>query len=258
MWSERQGFRNVAADEIRNLFLCHLWASQRFNRIALARAALNFRFGPLSSKGEIVAKLIVDAALKRKNPVENRKKLSVQQINMLVANSEKSKNLHAGLRFAVFVLMGFYGLLRISEILELTWQDINFEEDFVVLKVRRSKTDQSGSGQTVKLDWPKETTARKKITQLKSFSRGPHDHVCGSLIDGGKVGAAAMTTLFKEACRVAGFAQGFTPHSLRGGGATFAAQQGKPTSEIMRIGRWKSVESLKSYLDPVLLPALSL
>lgn len=252
LWTRRQGIVNESNEETRNLFLCHLWSQKKFGQISTARAALNFRFGPLSGKGAEVAKLIVDAAARSKPPLKSRNKLKVQDLWKLV---NKTPDSPSGLRFAVFILLGFFGMLRVSEILALEWSDLQVETDYIILSVRKSKTDQFSEGAKVRLDWDRNSIPRKKLLLWKSVCRGVN--VISNILDGSTVGQAAMSNLFKKACRNAKIT-GMTPHGLRGGGATYGLQIGKDPAEVMRIGRWKSWTSFKLYVDGTVLPSINI
>ena len=59
-----------------------------------------------------------------------------------------------------------------------------------------------------------------------------------------------MTSAMRSLLRGAGYqSEGFTPHSLRAGAATDAAQRGLPDSVVQQLGRWKS-QAFRVYLRP--------
>jgi len=61
---------------------------------------------------------------------------------------------------------------------------------------------------------------------------------------------SAFNKFFKECVRVAGFGKlGFTPASLRAGGATNELLEGESMEAISFHGRWVSMASLRSYLQ---------
>lgn len=59
-----------------------------------------------------------------------------------------------------------------------------------------------------------------------------------------------MTSAMRSLLLGAGYPpNGFTPHSLRAGAATDAAQRGLPDSVVQQLGRWKS-DAFRAYLRP--------
>ena len=55
-----------------------------------------------------------------------------------------------------------------------------------------------------------------------------------------------------KACKALGWEDlGFTPHSVRAGGATQKLMDGLPFATIQQDGRWASAQSCKIYLDAV-------
>jgi integrase len=55
------------------------------------------------------------------------------------------------LRDRAVLLVGFFGALRRSEIIVLDFEDIEFIDPGLVITIRKSKTDQTGHGQAVRL-----------------------------------------------------------------------------------------------------------
>ncbi len=54
-----------------------------------------------------------------------------------------------GLRDRALLLIGWAGALRLSELVALEVADLRFEEEGLLIKLRRSKTDQDAAGDSV-------------------------------------------------------------------------------------------------------------
>ena len=50
------------------------------------------------------------------------------------------------LRNRALLLIGFFGAFRRSELVSLTWEQVSFVSDGMIIKLSRSKTDQTGQG----------------------------------------------------------------------------------------------------------------
>jgi integrase len=62
--------------------------------------------------------------------------------------------------------------------------------------------------------------------------------------------AQTYRSLFHRACSSLGFESiGYTPHSLRHGGATYLHMNGMDVKNLMLIGRWRSESSLTIYVQ---------
>ena len=58
-----------------------------------------------------------------------------------------------GLRDRALVLIGFAGAFRRSEIATIDFADLSFQKDGLVIDLKKSKTDQEGSGRKVGIPW---------------------------------------------------------------------------------------------------------
>ena len=144
-------------------------------------------------------------------------------------------------KLGVALLICFAGLLRISEALALTWEDVIFPDQhlggyFIVLMLRTTKKGILDGERVVLhnkrlVDYLVEFRSRYMKKSSEPFCR------------------ASYTTIRTWLHRATG-ALGFDPelfrtHSCRRGGATALALAGFPLSEIMLRGRWASDTSCR-------------
>ena len=141
-------------------------------------------------------------------------------------------------QWALITWLGFDGYFRISEIFQLTPSDITFQRDFAAVFLGRSKT---GLNQSVVISQP------QLICLLRVYmaERGTRS---GTLFTVSQPGyrTAWQAILYELKAQE----HGFTPHSLRHGGATNDMILEKRTLEqIMQRGRWQQEKTTRNYLQ---------
>ncbi len=160
-----------------------------------------------------------------------------------------------GLRDRALLLVGWAGALRRSEIVALDFSDLRFEEEGLVIKIRRSKTDQDAAGDTVAIaigsearTCPVEALRRwLEAAGIKSgliFRRVRRNGAIGVRALSGYAVAVITATRAQDA----GLDGDFAGHSLRSGFATAAARAGSTERAIMRHGRWTDSASARRYI----------
>ena len=179
--------------------------------------------------------------------------LTAEGVRSIVANLPS--NLRA-IRNRALVLLGFGGAFRRSELVALDVGDLTFDPARgVVVRVRRSKTDQTGEGADVAIPFGLQSAtcpvrALKAWFEAAALREGPvfrsvsrHGHV-GDRLDGRDV----ARTLKETAARAAINPTRVSGHSLRAGLATTAALAGRSDRAIMAQGRWKSRTMVDRYV----------
>ncbi len=145
---------------------------------------------------------------------------------------------------ALAMLVGFDCYLRISEILGLKVQDVATARDprlgaayrGVMLRLAKTKT---GNNQSVTVE------SADVAALLQAHIRGRRPR--GSVFS---VSRSRFYTLMHSASRAFGLAShGYTPHSLRHGGATRHYLQGRPVADIQFRGRWSDAKSVRTYIQ---------
>ena len=157
----------------------------------------------------------------------------------------------------------FYGMLRWAEVSELKMEDIRFDMTGLVLHIRRSKTDQLGAGQYVKIQatemesCPVEITRRyiEKLRygtengyfqpQIRSYKDGEQAGVWHK-----KLGNSSALEDTKAMMAIIGRdPTEFGEHSGRRGGATAASEAGVSWVDLKRHGRWASDSAPQRYIE---------
>lgn len=240
--------------QVRTLYLCHLWNEKRFKKLFAVKPALDWEFGEIVGEQKEVADIVLDSARRCAPPVKHREKILKSQVDSVLAASMQDSGNWALRRFSVFVGVGFFGLLRISEICALKWAHVSFSDSCLVIEIPKSKTDQFCTGADVRIDFGNSSLFKSVFQKyMSSVDANQEDFVVGDK-HGKRVTIGSWRSMFKSMGSQYGIKQ--PPHGLRGGGASFALANGLPEEAVRRIGRWKSELGMKPYIDPLIVPAI--
>ena len=186
-----------------------------------------------------------------------RLKQLVACLHLVCSNSYEST------LFKTAFTLSFFGFFRVSELIGqgqslsrgrtgIQKTDVRISNDKVVVKLRGSKTDQNGKGQSVSLPQVVESPDTCPVRVLLEYLQ--HRPKSGGLllihINSHPLSRYQFQAVLKKAAQFLGWpAQGYSSHSFRIGAATTAAMNGMSISSIMHKGRWKSA-AVKGYLRP--------
>ena len=165
-------------------------------------------------------------------------------------------NRRIDVRDRALVLIGFAGALRRSELVGLDVDDVRFEAEGLVLRLRRSKTNQEGELEEVAVLFgsdPQSCPVRALQTWL-TMSANIDGPLFRAVDRAGRIGHGRLTArIVGERLKKIVERRGLDPrtyaaHSLRSGFATSAARANKSEAAIMRQGRWKSIPVARRYI----------
>ncbi len=159
-----------------------------------------------------------------------------------------------GLRNKALLLLAYDSMRRRSELISLRIEDINWQPNQnCCILLRRSKTDQHGSGKWLHLT--AETTLAIKcwldVANLKDglILRGikPGGHVTSGLCE------SRIPRIYKSLAKRAGFNEsivtGISGHSMRVGGAQDLLGLGASLPQIMTKGGWSKTDTVMRYVE---------
>lgn len=174
---------------------------------------------------------------------------------MLVCKTDEIEN--RGLRDRALILIGFAAALRRSELIALEIKDLEFVIEGVELLVRKSKTDQQGSGHTRRVargDIP----VTCPVTALRDWLNGAgitEGGIFRRVLKGGQIGTRiksgeAVRGIVKRRLKQIGRQDwdAFSGHSFRKGFASVAAERGSGIAAIQAQGNWKSTRAMLGYI----------
>jgi len=237
------------------LFLTDLQGRPSTLRRKLAAIAVMHRAAGHDSPTEHGMVRATLAGIRRERGVAPRPKTALL-IGELRAAVATCGNRCIDVRDRALILVGFAGALRRSELVGLDIEDVAFEREGLVLRLRRSKTNQEGELEEVAVLYgsdPQTCPVRALQAWLAS----------GAIVDGplfravdraGRIGGGRLTArIVGERVKKLGARSGLDPesyaaHSLRSGFATSAARANKSEAAIMRQGRWKSIPVARRYI----------
>jgi integrase len=160
-----------------------------------------------------------------------------------------------GRRDKALLLLGFAGAFRRSELVGLDVADVEHVRQGIVVTLRRSKTDQTGSGHKIGIPFGRTRWCPVKHLAdwldhaeiecgpiFRSINR--HGHVADQRLSG-----EAVSIIVKERAEAAGFdPEPYSGHSLRAGLATSAVIAGVSTLSIRRTTGHASDTMLARYV----------
>ncbi len=157
-----------------------------------------------------------------------------------------------GLRDRALLVLGFAGALRRSELVALDVTDLEETPEGLLVRIRRSKTDQEGAGDFVSIPHGsrlRPVAAVKAWLEAAGITEGP---IFRSIKKGGLLTLARLTDssvaeIIKKRAGAAGFDPDiFSGHSLRAGFVTSALHHGADILRVMDVTRHREVSTLKT------------
>jgi site-specific recombinase XerD len=161
-----------------------------------------------------------------------------------------------GSRDRAMILLGFAGAFRRSKLIALDLDDCAFGADGLTINLRRSKTDQLGSGRKIGIPYgsnPDTCPVRTVHSwiELAGVRSGPllraisrHGH-----LRAGRLSPIDVARVVKKLAERAGLdATKYAGHSLRAGHATSAAIAGASERSIMNQTGHRSVQMVRRYI----------
>ena len=258
-WCSQAGVDPLAAtpEDVSSFFVTHS-ATLSLGTLTLYRSAIKRRYKEAKRDSPTDAVEVADLfrALGRELGSVPRKVRAVrdhQLIRMLACCPDKP----IGLRDAAVLAVGFAAALRRSELCALRVSDIQQHDDppRMLVRVRRSKTDQAGVGQDVPVLDGKRI---RPVTRLRAWiAQGGHHGeapLFQTMTRGGRLTGNALhhddvARLVKAYVgRIGLDPKDFAAHSLRAGFVTSAAAHHARIDKIMEVTRHKSPTMVMHYV----------
>lgn len=161
-----------------------------------------------------------------------------------------------GIRNRALLLLAYDSMCRRSELVSLRVNEMEWlSDDGLSILLRKSKTDQQGSGKWIHLS-SETTNAVEDWLHAAGINDGfilrgilPNEKISGSLCD------SRLSRIYKSLARDAGLSdrivQGISGHSMRVGGAQDLLIQGASLPQIMVKGGWAKTDTVMRYVERV-------
>lgn len=161
------------------------------------------------------------------------------------------------IRNRAIILVGFFGAFRRSELVALKWEHVEFVSDGMVITLLRSKTDQSGEGQTCVIPFGNELRCPvRALIDWRQASKLWNGFIFRRISKTGTISSHGITgvyvnMLIRDLVKAVGLpnADQYSAHSLRRGFATEAARLGASMPAIQKHGRWRLIRTVVEYVE---------
>ena len=161
-----------------------------------------------------------------------------------------------GSRDRALLFLGFAGGFRRSELIALNIEDLSIGEEGIIVRMAKSKTDETGRGRTIGIPFGQNPSAcpvraLEGWLSVSGIISGP---LFRPVNQWGHIGETRLTDpsvryVLRESLLRAGIRpSGFSGHSLRAGFATVAAMNGATEHEIQRTTGHVNLEVLRRYI----------
>ena len=209
---------------------------------------------PTSNRGLAVAV----AGLRRRlgtAPRTQARAFDVAELRQILCSIDRSTT--AGKRDAALILLAFGSAMRRSELVALHREDVVLSAEGIRIRIRRSKSDQSGAGVVIGVPAGKHQTtdplrAMRQWLGARGGARGEPVFTrvsrTGVVLGGGLSGQSVNMILQKHAAAAGVALENLTAHSTRASHLTSAARAGVPLEQIMRTSRHRSVAVALGYI----------
>jgi site-specific recombinase XerD len=188
---------------------------------------------------------------------KGKKPLTTENLKKII-NSIDSNELCLArkLRDKTILLLGFAGGFRRSELINLNYEDLDFVNEGIKIKIKKSKTDQFGEGMIKAIPYFNNSEFcpvinLKKMLKICKIDTGG---IFRRISKSGKILSNSLTDqnvtlILKKYLTIAGLDNiNFSGHSLRSGFATASAESGADERSIMNMTGHKSTEMVRRYI----------
>ena len=154
---------------------------------------------------------------------------------------------HDDLLFAAVFLLGFYGLLRTGEILNLATDDILVNSSHIIVSLQNTKTGKrKGCQEVIHVDDEFTIEVLSAVLDLRESQGLTHFPLW-------PYSSALFRKRFNFYCGKFGLQSfAFRPYSLRRGGATHHFQESRSMESTLVLGRWESAKVARIYISDAL------
>ena len=208
------------------------------------------------TKAAVVAKTMSGIARLHGLPKKQAPAINMSDLGVVIKCLDKDPDIRAT-RDKAIILTGFFGAFRRSELSALSWEQVEFVSDGVILKIPRSKTDQTGEGGDCVIPIGREPKCPvRALIDWQAASKQYSGPVFRKISGKGTIGISSLrpesiNRLIRKRAKEARLInwQKMSSHSLRRGFATEAARKGASMPAIQRHGRWRSVKTVVEYIE---------
>jgi integrase len=211
----------------------------------------------LDTKHPSIIENIMGIKRRKGSSQKGKKPLLINSLKKIINVIDEQKNEEIKkLRDRSIILIGFSGGFRRNEIVSLDFDDLDFVQEGLKIRIKRSKTDQFGEGSLKGLPYFDNSqycpvVSIRKWIEISKINSGAlfRRFTKGSKLSDNRLSDQTVALLIKEYLNLAGIdSTDFSGHSLRSGFATSAAESGVEERSIMAMTGHKSTEMVRRYI----------
>lgn len=226
------------------------------NTLRLYRSALNDKWYRLGSPSPASDKSVDEVlqGLARLQGDRPRRVKALREHQILAMLDSCGTGLH-GLRDSAVLTLGFAAALRRSELCQLRIEDLQRKAgDRLIVRVRKSKTDARGTGQSIAVIEGKSVKPIAHLERWLQASGIREGFVFQTILRGGTTSSRPLDpgdiarVIKRHANRIGLESREYSGHSLRAGFVTSAAAHHARIDKIMEVTRHKNAETLLKYI----------
>jgi len=211
----------------------------------------------LDTKHPSIIENIMGIKRRKGSSQKGKKPLLISNLKLVINAIDEEKNEEIKkLRDRSIILIGFSGGFRRNEIVSLDFDDLDFVQEGLKIRLKRSKTDQFGEGSAKGLPYFDNSqycpvVSIRKWIEISKINSGPlfRRFTKGSKLSDNRLSDQTVALLIKDYLKIAGIeSRNYSGHSLRSGFATSAAESGAEERSIMAMTGHKSKEMVRRYI----------
>lgn len=190
-------------------------------------------------------------------PKQKAKALRLEHIGTMARHLRTQPDTKKKHRDLALVLMAFFGAFRRSELVAIRREDLAWEDEGLIVRLPRSKTDQTGQGMLRALPFGNKAvcpgTALRNWLDTSGINEGPVFRAVNrwDQVQQKPLNAGAVNQLLKQLGTECGFdfVDSLSSHSFRRGLSTSAAREKVDFELIKNQGGWKSDATVWEYIE---------
>ncbi len=243
----KNGFSSMPTQpKIIALYITHLSKSSKFStlkrRIASISVMHKLKGHYLDTKHPIIMENLHGIKRTLGSRQKAKKPILINDLKLIIKAIDKEK-----IRDKALILIGFAGGFRRSELVNISFEDIEFVIEGVKILIKRSKTDQSGEGTLKAIPYFDNHEFCPVITLKKYIDLKLKNKDEDKIFD---ISDRSVALIIKRYAKKAGLdSTKYAGHSLRSGFATTAAEFGAEERNIMAMTGHKTTQMVRRYIQ---------
>ena len=246
----KHGFKPMpTVPKVVSLYLTHLSQKSKFSTLKRRLASISvihkLSGHYIDTKHPMITENLMGIKRVKGSYQKAKKPILINDLKLIINVIDKDKNEKRRLKNKALILIGFSGGFRRSELVSISYEDVDFVTEGVKIFVKRSKTDQSGEGMTKGIPYFNNKNYCPVISLKKWIEKSGIKF--GKIFD---MSDKSVALTIKKYTGIAGLDKNkYSGHSLRSGFATSTAELGAEERTIMAMTGHKTTQMVRRYIQ---------